>query len=830
MLGLRLLWRDWRGGELGILVAAIITAVAIVTGISLFADRLQQGIVAKSTTFLAADRVLKSPRPVDRLWLQQAGQLGLQQAELLGFSSMVFSSQGMDAAMQLVSVKAATDSYPLKGQLEVSDQAFGVSSQTRSAPRPGEAWVDPRLLPLLGIAVGDALYLGEAQLQVTKVLVSEPDRGSNLIAIGPRVLMNIADIPRTAVIQPGSRVQYQYLFAGDEAALQVFGQWLEPQLEPSHKWMTLKEAQPRIARSLERAEEFLLLAGALGVALAGIAIALAARRYSERHYDYVAMMKSLGASANQVMAIYAGNLLLLSVLALLIGCGLGWFIQELFIRLLQQYFDVSAVPEISIRPFLVGSVTAVVCLLAFALPPLVSLQRVSPLRVLRRDLEANRLNNFFSFAIGVTGIALLMFWYSANAMLTLAVLAGVSVTVLVVGLLAWYLLRGTAKVGMQAGSQWRLALASMRRRGYQNAVQAVIFSLSIMLLLLLALVRSSLVDEWQLQLPEGTPNHFLMNIAEHEISDVSALLEDQQISSELFYPMVRGRLTAVNGESLKERLKKLDPAAENSVDREANLTWSDTVPVGNELVAGQWWQPATESALLSVEQGYAERLDLSLGDKLQFSIGSETIEAAVSSIRKLDWDSMQPNFFMVFPEGFLQQYPATYLTSLYLPAEQKRFLGQFLQRFPTITVIEMDAVIKQVRSIINQVSSAIELVLGLIIISGLLVLIASVQASMDSRLQESAVLRTLGASRQLVLGSLALEFSSLGFLAGILAALSAELSVFALQRFVLDMQYVIHPWVWLAGPVLGAALVGTAGYVSCRKVVNIPPVEVLRML
>ncbi len=828
MFALRLLWRDWRGGELGVLASSIVIAVAIVTGISLFADRLQQGIVAQSSSFLAADRVLQSPRPVDSAWLEQAEREGLQQAQVLSFQSMVYASEDVEAAMQLSSVKAVSDSYPLLGQLEVSDEAFGVSVKTSQSPPRGEVWLDPRLLPLMDLTIGDALYVGEAKLLITKVIVNEPDRGGNGFGFGARVLMNIADIPATDIVQPGSRVEYRYLFAGEAGALSTYGEWLKVQMQPSHKWLNLKDTQPRISQSLQRAEQFLLLAGAMGVGLAGIAIALAARRYSERHYDYVAMMKSLGASSARVMRIYIGNLLLLAFIALLVGCGLGWFIQEMFILILQDYFDVNSIPAITLRPFLIGSVTALVCLLAFALPPLLSLQGASPLRVLRRDLPNGGLSNTLTYGIGVLGIGLLMFWYSNNLTLTLAVLAGVGLTFVIVGVAAWYLLRGTATVGMQAGSSWRLALASMRRRGFQNAVQSVIFSLAIMLLLLLALIRSSLIEEWQVQLPEGTPNHFLVNVAENEVTSLRTLLATNQLQSEPIYPMVRGRLTQVNDEAVAERVKKTDPSAQNSLDRELNLSWSDNLPSDNVIVEGQWWNEGSTAPEVSMEKQLAQRLQISIGDKIEFLIGSERLVVTVTSIRELDWDTMKPNFFMLFPSGLLNQYPATYMTSFYLPSEQKRFLNQFLRDFPTITVIEMDSVIKQIRTIITQVSSAVELVLGLIIVSGLLVLIASVQASLDSRYQESAILRTLGAKRELVLGSLVIEFSSLGLLAGFLAAFSAELSVYGLQEYLLRMDYVFHPWVWLVGPIMGAILIGTAGYVTCRKVVNTPPIEVLR--
>jgi len=850
MFALRLLWRDWRGGELGILSTSIVIAVTIVTAISLFSSRLQQSIVAESSFFLAADKVLRSAGPVDPAWLQRATEEGLRQGQVLNFQSMVMAgSADTDGEfnpeqMQFTSVKAASDSYPLLGQLEVSDRAFGVSETVSAGPAPGQIWLDSRLVPLLDIALGDQVQVGAKALVASRVLVNEPDKAGGFSSFGPRVLMNLADIPATQILQPGSRVEYRYLFAGPPQSLERFGAWLNPQMQPGQRWLGLDDIQPQISKSIARAEQFLLLAGALGVGLAGIAIALAARRYSERHLDYVAMMKSLGATSRRIMLMYAGNLLLLAALATVVGSALGWLIQQGFFAILVGLFDISAAPAVSLRPFVIGAITALVCLMAFALPPLLALQGISPLRVIRRDIDSGGASDILSYAMGVGGIGLLMYWYSGSLQLTLAVLAGVALTFLIVGTLAWYLLRGGSMVGMQAGSMWRLALASMRRRGLQNAVQAVIFSLAIMLLLMLALVRSSLIEEWQVQLPEGTPNHFLINVAEHEVAAVDAVLTENALVKENIYAMVRGRLVAVNRTAAREYVQSLGELPDSDqdaapgaggnrgaeLDRGTNLSWSDTIPSGNKLLQGQWWQPGSEAAELSIEASIAERYGISLGDQLTFQVGSEQLTVTTTSIREVDWGSMQPNFYMMLPPGLLRQYPATYITSFYLPADKKLFLNQFLRQFPTITVIEMDAMIVQIRSIISQVSRAIELVLGLIIISGLLVLVASVQASLDSRFQESAILRALGAGRRLVLGSLVIEFSVLGLLAGFLAAISAELSVFGLQEYLLDMEFVLHPWVWLIGPLLGALLIGSAGYITCRKVINTPPIEVLREL
>lgn len=831
MLALRLLWRDWRGGELRILAAALVIAVAIVTAIGLFVDRLQTGIQAQSTWFLAADRVLISSQPVDAAWLQAARTAGLDVAEVVSFNSMVFVDREGDTDMQLAAVKAVSAAYPLRGQLEVAGQAFGEAHSADSGPGVGQVWVDSRLLPLLGIAMGDRLWIGETPLQVTRALISEPDRGSAFSAMGPRVMMNLEDLASTGVVQPGSRVRYRYLFAGETSQLDSFGQWLQPQLQAAQRWEGLQDNRPRLYQSLQRAEQFLMLAGAIGVGLAGIAIALAAHRYSERHYDYVAMMKALGATRQRVIALYLGNLLMLGTLALVLGAGIGWALQESVIRSLSEFFSLTTLPMVTLKPFLVGAVTSLVCLLVFAMPPLATMSGASPLRVLRRDFQPFEAGSMTSIAMGLLGTGALMYWYSGSAQLTLAVLAGVLATLLVLGGAVLLLLRTARVAGMQAGSFWRLALSALRRRGVANAVQVVIFSLALMMLLTLVTTRTSLIEDWRVQVPEGTPNHFLVNITDAQVVEFQALLQARGLHSEPLYPVVRGRVVSVNGEPVDERLRRYDPAGTgDSLQRELALTWAEQVPEGNKVIAGHWWPQVSDPQALSIESGLADRLGVSIGDRITFAIGSARLEVTIASVRSLKWDSMLPNFYMVMPPGLLDDYPVTYLTSFYLPADQKAFLNEFIRRFPTVVVIEMDQVLEQIRTIVDRVSSAIEWVLSLIVISALLVLLASVQSSLDSRFRESAILRTLGASRRLVLGSLLVEFCALGLLAGAMAALAGELALYYLQTVVLQMDYVLHPWMWLAGPVLGAVIIGFAGFFSCRSVVNAPPMRILHSI
>jgi putative ABC transport system permease protein len=817
-----MLARDWRGGELGVLVMALVLAVGVVSGISAFTTRLQSALVQESHRFLAADAVVRSGRELPHDWLDEAQRAGLDQARTLLFPSMVYAG---DDSMHLASVKAVTSDYPLRGDLTYSEQPFGPQKTAVKGPGPGTVWLDSRLFPLLDVSIGDTVTIGEAEFPVVAAAGTEPDQGTSFYGYGPRVLMHYADIPATGVVQPGSRVEYRQLYAGEPATLEQFRNWLEPRLEDGQALLDVNQGQPGIGSALERAESFLLLAGSLGVVLAGVAIALAARRFSERHNDYVAIMKSLGATSGAVNRLYGSSLLMLGVLATAAGCLLGWGMQAMFFDLFGDQLPVQPGPS-GIRPYAIGSTTALVSLLSFAWPSLRRLGQASPLRVLRRDMPLENRRSLVDYALGLAAVALLMWWYSASLKLTLAILSGLAITVALGLLLALTLLRGGRLVGMSAGSVWRLALAGLQRRGNANALQVVIFAMAIMLLLMLLLVRTSLIDNWQLQLPVDTPDHFVINIGPEDVQGVDQLLREENIHSEALYPMIRGRIMAVNG----VELPRTDDQEQGRRQRETNFTWSDTMPEGNALSDGAWWQPDTEEALVSVETEFAKRLGISVGDELSFLVGSQPLTATVASLRELEWQSMRPNFFLIFPPRLLASYPATFMTSFHLGQDNKIFLNRFIRQFPTVTVIEMDVVIEQVRSIIKQVSAAIELVLLVILAAGSLVLVAGVQASVDARMHESAILRALGARRSLLLGGLFIEFAAMGLFAGLLATVAAEFSVYVLQVYVMDMSYAPSPWVWPLGILSGMLLIASLGVYSCRRVVSSPPLRVLREL
>lgn len=825
-LVLRLAWRDWRGGELGLLLIALMLAVGTVTAVSLFVDRLHQALIDESADFLAADRRISGSRPIPDEFRRAASARDVEHADTMSFPSMVFAG---DDNSQLVSVKAVGEGYPLRGVLKIADEPFTPGTATSAIPAPGEVWLDARLFPALGIRPGDWVEVGVASFRVAKVLTSEPDRGGSMYDLGPRLLMRLDDVPATSVVQPGSRIAYRLLLRGAESDLE--GLKGELPLAPNFRWQGIRESSPSIGSALARAESFLLLGGLLGVLLAGVAVALSAHRYARRHYDHVGILKTLGATPNQILTGYLMLLLAVGCAAVVLGLAAGGALHLAIVALLQSLIPV-ALPMPSPRPFLLGAATGLICALAFALPPLLHLKNVSPMRVIRRDLGAAPPSQYLSYAAAVAGSVGLLVWYSGSVSLTAWTILGTMVVLVVFGTLAMLLLRSGRAVGMQAGSGWRLALAGLQRRRRENVAQILIFGLAIMLLLILVLLRSSLLDEWQGQVPEDAPNHFVLNIVPHEVDELEAMLDEFAGSHGGLFPMIRGRIVAANGVDAEiwERDHRPVDAPGPRLQSERNLTWATELPDDNQVVRGRWWAPDETRALVSLEDEYAESLGLDVGDQLRFDIAGRLVEVEVASLRRLDWESMRPNFFIIFSPEVLSDFPATYMTSFHLEREEKPFLNRFLSKFPTVTVIEVDAIIAQVQSIIARVTQAVELVLVLVVAAGCLVLVASIQASRDGRMSEHALVRTLGGTRRLIAGSLVAEFAALGLFAGTVAVVGAEATVAILQRQVFELPMSLHPWLWLVGPVIGSLLILLVGILGTRGLISTPPVMVLRGL
>ncbi len=827
MLSFKLLWRNWRSGEVKILAMALVLAVAVVSCISIFTNRLEQALVQQSHTFLAADRVVRSSAAIPLSWIELSHDYELQWARTTSFSSMLFA----DDKMHLGSVKAVTDSYPLRGKLKISQVPFAIDAgdllETTNIPAAGEAWVDSRLLSLLSIELGDQVYVGEKSLIATQLLISEPDSSTAGPAFfGARLLMNEQDLGATQVIQPGSRIDYQLLLSGAESRIDAFLKDIE--LSPHQSVRSIDNTQESLAKTLNKARDFLLLAAIVGVLLAGVAIAIAARHFASRQVDQVALLKSMGASLWQVRRLYAGQLLTLAVFATLAGLLMGLLLQQIIVQVLVEMFPI-ALPVAHWTAYLSGALTGVVCLAFFVVPPLWSLPLVPPIKVLRREISLSSIAYYWQGLLGLVALMILVAMLSTNINLTLAVISTLFLLVILVTMASHFLLFSVQKVIAKGGSIWRLAMASLLRHRRQSVVQIMVFSVAIMLLLTLTSLRTTLIDDWQQQLPPGTPNHFFMNIAEHEAQPVAQLLRENSIDGEAIYPMIRARLTHIRGELPSSSLR----LSENILRREANLSWSKDLPKDNKIIHGSWWDewqsttPVGEFGV-SVERNIAEKLNLSVGDSLSFSVGGLTLDTQVASVRELSWESMTPNFYFLLSPGALDNYSPSYLTSAYIGADKKPMLSELLQAIPTIVVLEMDLLIAQIQAIVKQVSYAVELVLWLILVGGFLVMWAAVNASMDERKQESALLRALGSPRRLLLGSLWLEFTILGGASGLLGAAASQGLLAAIQHWVFNNPVTVHMEVWGFGIVGGALAIGIMGVLTCSRVVTTPPGIILR--
>jgi putative ABC transport system permease protein len=832
-----MLFRSWRGGELGLILWALVLAVAVVTSVSLLAERIERALTQESSSFLAADLVVRSSKDVPAEWLDEANKRDLHTARMISFASIVFFGDDL----HLASIKAVEPAYPLRGTIKRSLIPFSrdpnVIESVDFGPAEGEVWVDARLLPLLNVNLGDSIDLGDQSLKISHILVEEPD-GSSYSFIGARVLMNYADIAASGVVQPGSRVTYRYLMAANNAGDMVdYRAWLEPQLDVHDRLITPDQAQESIADTMNEGRRFLLLAGSIGVVLAGIALALASHHFASGQTKQVALLKSWGISATRVRQLYLQQSLWLGLLGSAAGLMVGFLFHHLLLLIVQEWLPIS-LPLAGFRPWVTGMATGLICLAGFTLPALWHLPSQSPLAVLRQDIVSPPISSAARVGLGVLAVAGLLLWYSNNVTVSVAILAGFGLTALASVAAGLVLLNLGMQYGRRLGSVWRLALANLWRRRNQSLIQMVGFSGAIALLMIMVVVRTSLIDQWRFQLAEDAPNHFLVNVAPYELDGVRDMVIDNNLKTAGWYAMVRGRMVEINGQPITEAQKD----SHESFRRELNLSWTTDLPEGNKVEQGVWWDQLdltkfesaakTENALapVSLEEQLAGELGLRLGDRMTFSVGGLKFEAEMVGTRSLNWDNMTPNFYFLFPEGLLEEYPRTSMTSLYIPPEKKLLVNDILRSYPTVQVIELDKIIDRIRTIVSQVTRGLEVMTLLILACGVLVMFAAVSLSMSERLQESAILRTLGSSKRLILGIQAIEFGGLGLMAGLLASAGAELSVSVLQRFVFDLPVTLHLWLWLVGPAAGALLVGCLGVVYSRKAVVQPPLEVLRSL
>ncbi len=817
----RLFWQELRRGELWVIAFALFLAVGSVVSLSGITESVKSALAQRSAQFTAADRVLRSSQPFNPDILQLAQQSHIESAQQLQFNSMLFAG---DDNMQLVTVKAVSNEYPLRGTLTLRRSA-DITSGAEATPAPGEIWLEPRLFSLLQVEPGSVVEMGVSQLKVAGVIVSEPDAPLSVFGSSPRVLMHLDDVQATGIIQPGSRISYRYLFAGSQSALAQFEQQVTPLLTVHQRWQDM-DRESALGSAMERAERFLLLAGLLGIVLAACAAAVAASRYSQRHTQAVAIIKALGATTRQAQYIYGSHLLLVLVFSLILGLIAGAIAITLG-HIGIGYYISDYLPEYSWRPFWLGSLTCIICALLFAARPLWRLTRTAAIEVLKQPAGAWRFD-IQQLALGAVAIWGLMWLFSGELVLSIGLFLLCGVFSLLLMLLAALLVKLAKPVAAGQSSARKLALANLRRRLWPNSFQLITFSLAIFLSLLLYFLRAGLIDQWQRQIPEGAPNQFLVNIAQHEVNTLEEFARQHQLTLTDFYPMVRGRLVSINDEELREEASKEDRSEQRvGLGRELNLTWLDKLPPNNTIESGSW-QGSAPVGSVSVESQLAERMQIKLGDQLAFSIGGQQLTAEVSSIRKVDWNSLQPNFYMILSPELLSSFPATYISAFYAPPEQTELLNQLARQFPTITVLTVDAIIQQVNDIIDQVTIALGFILLIISLAAALVLIAQVQATLEQREQELAILRTLGARYPFLRNALLLEFAILGAMAGIFATVLAEALLLILQQRVFNMPFEFHYAFWWLGPTAGIVSVTLLGWWQLKRLLRIPGAQLIR--
>jgi putative ABC transport system permease protein len=822
-MSLRMLARDWRAGELKVLALALVIAVTSVTGVAFFADRVRQALFRDAHQLLGGDLLITADHPIDPAFAGEALRRGLAVAFRTRFISM--SRRG--EATQLTGVKAVTEGYPLRGKLRIAPAVNAPDAEATGIPARGTVWIDERLASALNAVTGSRLELGAATFTVSAIITLEPDRGVSFFNLAPRLMMNESDLRQTELIQVGSRVGYALLLAGERQALDEYERWAKARLGRGERIQGLESARPEIRVGLERARQFLGLTALLAVMLAAVAIGLATRRYSQRHLDNYAVMRCLGASQWQLFALFAWEFVALGAIAAAAGCALGFATQQLLSGGLTEFVAVTLPPP-SALPAAQGVVLAFVLLLGFALPPLLQLKGVPALRVLRRDIGRPHERQLIAYAVGLAALTGLVLWQAGDAKLGAYFLGGFAAAAILFVALAYAGLRAAARAGRWGGVAWRYGLANLRRRARASAIQILALAVGLTAILLLTVIRADLIAAWRAKTPPDAPNRFILNIQPEQRAPVARFFREHGLPEPAIYPMVRGRLVAINDERVSaEQYEEL--RTRRLVEREFNLSFMDGLPSHNRVSAGRWFTLEDRArGAFSVEEGIARTLGIELGDRLTWSVGGRTFSAPVTNIRRLDWDSMQVNFFVIATPPLLEPYPTSYLTSFHLPDANASAMGELARIFPNLTIVDMSLILRQVLAVIEKVVQAVQVVFLFALAAGLLVLFAALMATEDERVREAALLRALGASRAQVASAQRVEFVAIGLIGGILAAAGAAAIGALIAERVLNLPYAVSPWLWLLGPALGATCVALHALASARAALSRPPVAALR--
>jgi len=814
--------RGWKSGEYTVMAAALALALAAVSAVGFFTARVRTAVVEQSGESLAADLVLQSGEPLPASLEAEARAAGADTATVMDFPTVLLAGQ----ATLLVDVHAVSAGYPLRGKVRIGAQAFGPSQSTEGIPARGNLWAEPRVLGMLGLKTGDTVQVGNSQLRVAAALAYLPDGGFGFSALEPKIVVDQADVAASGLVNANSRVEYKLLVAGPPDVVNTLETRWRDKL-PCIRLEDASDGRPELVNAIERSERFLALAALVSALISAVAVVLAARRYALRYTDAAAVLKCLGLTRRRVQTVLLLELLWLGLTAGLAGVLIGYGAQYGLVALLKDLLP-AHLPAAPLTPALVALGMGLVLLLGFALPPLMRLGDTPPARVLRRDLEPPPARGFAVYGAAIAAGFGLTLWQVQNLTLALWVLAGLAVTVLLLGggaLLMLRLLRGLQRGGRGG---WRYGLANLNRHKRDAVIQMVAFGIGLMVLLLLALVRADLLHSWRTSLPDDAPNEFIINIQPDERATVTRFFTDHGVTAPALYPFVRARLTSIDGKPVAG-MKFAQPDARRMADREQNLSWTYDLPAANTLVSGTWWdKDEAKKPLASLEESFATSLGVKLGDTLVFDVGGSPVSTTVSSIRKVRWDSFQPNFFVDLSPGALEDHPGTWITSVYLPPAKAGILADLIRELPSLTIFDVDAIMQQVRLLMDEASLAVEYVFLFTLGAGVVVLLAAVQSTRDERRFETAVLRALGASRRRVRAAAAAEYAALGFASGLLGALAATLVAWVLASQAFNLPYSVDWRVWVIGIFVGTFIVTFSGLVATRRVLRAPPVETLR--
>ena len=828
-LGWRTLWRDLRAGELRLLMVAVTLAVAALTAVGFFADRLNGGLARDARQLLGGDAVISSDNPTPRAFIDKARSLGLQGVTTIGFPTMGRATEAQGGASRLVALKVVGAGYPLRGKLKIAQQPDAAGADTRDIPAPGEAWVDAPLLEALVIKPGDPLLLGDSQFRVSRIIVAEPDRGAGFMSFAPRVMLNQADLAATHLVQPASRLTYRFAVAGDDKPVSAFVKWaLQEVKNPAIRGVrveSLEGGRPELRQTLDRAEKFLNLIALLAALLSAVAVALGARGFAASHLDDCAMLRVLGQSQRTIALAYAFEFALIGLFASALGVVVGFGVHFLFVLLLAGLVE-SSLPAATLWPAGFGVGMGLTLLFAFGLPPVMQLAQVPPLRVIRRDVGNLKPASAAVLAVGVVGFAALLLAASSDLLLGMIAVGGFAAAVLVFAALSWLAVKLLRRsVNEATAPRWMvLATRQISARPAYAVVQVSALSVGLLALMLLVLLRTDLIASWRAATPPDAPNRFVINVMPEQNAAFQKALRDAGVDKFDWYPMIRGRLVAVNGKTVSPD-DYAEDRARRLVDREFNLSATPVQPPHNLVVAGRW--QAEEVGGVSVEDGIAKTLGLKLGDSVRFDIAGVPTDAKITSLRKVDWGSMRANFFVIYPVSQLPDVPVTYMSAFHAPA-RKGFDNELVRAFPNITNVDMTSTLNQIQGVLDKVIRAVEFLFAFTLAAGVVVLFAAVTATREERAREYAIMRAVGARASLLRQVQRAELVGVGLLAGFLASCVAAAVGWGLARYVFDFEWTASLWVPVFGSLAGAVLALAAGWWGLREVLNRPVVETLR--